>query len=77
MLKIAIILQHFPFQNVNLKDREQVLVPPVVWSPNLKYGFVGCMRDLVINGRATDIVDYAKNQDSGRNHSLASFFLIK
>ena len=55
-------------QNVYLKDRERVRVPPVVWSPNLKYGFVGCMRDLVINGRATDIVDYAKNQDSGMTY---------
>jgi len=50
-----------------LKDREQVRIPPVVWSPNLKYGYVGCMRDLVINGRALDIVEYAKNQNSGLN----------
>ncbi len=46
-------------------DRETFRLPPVIWSANLRLGFVGCMRDVVVNGRAIDIVDYAQKQDSG------------
>ncbi|XP_068083571.1 neurexin 1 [Anabrus simplex] len=42
-----------------------VMVPPVVWAGVLRYGFVGCMRDLVINSNAIDIAGYARQQDSG------------
>ncbi|XP_021923608.1 neurexin-3 isoform X5 [Zootermopsis nevadensis] len=40
-------------------------VPPVLWAGVLRHGYVGCMRDLVINGNAIDIAGYARRQDSG------------
>ncbi|XP_048506164.1 neurexin-3 isoform X4 [Athalia rosae] len=40
-------------------------VPPVLWSGALRQGYVGCMRDLVINGNPVDIAGYAQQQDSG------------
>nr|CAD7395672.1 unnamed protein product [Timema cristinae] len=42
-------------------------VPPVLWAGVLRYGYVGCMRDLVINGNAIDIAGYARQQDYGYN----------
>lgn len=40
-------------------------VPPVLWAGVLRHGFVGCMRDLVINENPIDIAGYARQQDSG------------
>ncbi|XP_035732871.1 neurexin-1-like isoform X7 [Vespa mandarinia] len=40
-------------------------VPPVLWTGTLRQGYVGCMRDLVINGHPVDIAGYAQQQDSG------------
>ncbi|XP_067134301.1 neurexin 1-like isoform X3 [Centruroides vittatus] len=40
-------------------------VPSELWSGMLRYGYVGCMRDLVVNGKAVDIAVFAKKQDSG------------
>ena len=40
-------------------------LPPELWSGSLRYGFVGCLRDLVINGDAVDIASFARRQDSG------------
>ncbi|XP_017793774.1 PREDICTED: neurexin-1a-like [Habropoda laboriosa] len=40
-------------------------VPPVLWTGALRQGYVGCMRDLVINGLPIDIAGYAQQQDSG------------
>ncbi|XP_018360196.1 PREDICTED: neurexin-1 isoform X4 [Trachymyrmex cornetzi] len=40
-------------------------VPPVLWTGALRQGYVGCMRDLVINGNPIDIAGYAQQQDSG------------
>ncbi|XP_042874196.1 neurexin-1-like isoform X2 [Penaeus japonicus] len=42
-----------------------VSVPPELWTGRLGLGYVGCMRDLVINGQASDLTSYAKKQDSG------------
>ncbi|KAK7071824.1 Neurexin-2, partial [Halocaridina rubra] len=42
-----------------------ISVPPELWSGRLGLGYVGCMRDLVINGHAADLASYAKKQDSG------------
>ncbi|XP_054713514.1 neurexin-1-like [Uloborus diversus] len=42
-----------------------VLIPSELWSGSLRYGYVGCMRDLVINGRAVDIAGVSQKQDSG------------
>ncbi|XP_071518617.1 neurexin 1 isoform X3 [Panulirus ornatus] len=47
-----------------------VVVPPEVWTGRLGLGYVGCMRDLVINGLPADLASYAKKQDSG---SIVSF----
>ena len=41
-------------------------VPPVLWTGALRQGYVGCMRDLVINGQPIDIAGYAQQQDSGK-----------
>ena len=30
---------------------EAIFLPPVLWSAGFKRGFVGCLRDLVINGQ--------------------------
>ena len=51
-------------------DRETFRLPPVIWSANLRLGFVGCMRDVVLDGRAIDVVDYAQKQDSGKTIGL-------
>lgn len=40
-------------------------MPPALWTGVLKQGFVGCLRDLNINGKPTDLASYAKQQDSG------------
>ena len=39
--------------------------PPILWSAVLKKGFVGCIRDVVINGKDIDVAKIAENQDSG------------
>ncbi|BES99010.1 Laminin G domain [Nesidiocoris tenuis] len=38
--------------------------PPTLWSAVLSQGFVGCIRDLVLNGKAVDIAQFARAQDS-------------
>ncbi|XP_034944806.1 neurexin-3 isoform X2 [Chelonus insularis] len=40
-------------------------IPPVVWTASLRQGYIGCMRDLIINGIPVDIARYAQQQDSG------------
>lgn len=40
-------------------------VPPGLWSATLKQGYVGCMRDLVVNGSPVDLAAFARQQDSG------------
>ncbi|XP_076166768.1 neurexin 1 isoform X2 [Ptiloglossa arizonensis] len=40
-------------------------VPPVLWTGALRQGYVGCLRDLVINSQSIDIAGYAQQQDSG------------
>ena len=41
-------------------------LPPEVWSASLRSGFVGCLKDLFINGAPIDIVTYAHQQDVGK-----------
>ncbi|XP_049877630.1 neurexin-1-like [Pectinophora gossypiella] len=38
--------------------------PPVLWTAALRQGFVGCIRDLVLNGKPQDLTAYARQQDS-------------
>ncbi|XP_071453531.1 neurexin 1-like, partial [Hetaerina americana] len=42
--------------------RPPVYVPPSVWSVSLRKGFIGCVRDVVINGKVMDIAEFARNQ---------------
>ncbi|KAG1696117.1 Neurexin-3 [Nymphon striatum] len=44
---------------------DAIPIPSELWSGYLGYGYVGCIRDLVVNGEALDIAEYAKKQDSG------------
>ena len=39
--------------------------PPILWSAVLKKGFVGCLKDVVINGKDIDVAKIAEKQDSG------------
>lgn len=43
---------------------------PTVWSAVLRQGFVGCLRDMVIDGHAVDLTKYASHQDSGEHRDL-------
>ncbi|XP_055677367.1 neurexin-1 isoform X2 [Lutzomyia longipalpis] len=38
--------------------------PPAVWTATLRQGYVGCLRDLVLNGKPIDIAAFARQQDS-------------
>ncbi|GFV94084.1 neurexin-3a [Trichonephila clavipes] len=40
-------------------------VPSEVWTAKLNYGYVGCLRQLVINGKTVDLAAQAREQDSG------------
>ncbi|GFT00424.1 neurexin-3b, partial [Nephila pilipes] len=42
-----------------------VLIPSELWSGSLRYGYVGCMKDLIINGRTVDLAGVSQKQDSG------------
>ncbi|XP_037079238.1 neurexin-1a-like [Pollicipes pollicipes] len=46
-------------------DHDRVRVPAQVWSGTRRLGYVGCLRDLVINGSVIDVAKYARRQDSG------------
>ncbi|XP_046687748.1 neurexin-3-like isoform X2 [Homalodisca vitripennis] len=39
-------------------------LPPALWSAVLNIGYVGCIRDFAVNGKALDIAEYARQQDS-------------
>ena len=40
-------------------------LPTAIWSASLKLGYVGCLKDLVINGADIDVVAYTHEQNSG------------
>ncbi|KAG8179390.1 hypothetical protein JTE90_003646 [Oedothorax gibbosus] len=40
-------------------------VPSELWSGALRYGYVGCMRNLAVNGRPVDMAGASQRQDSG------------
>lgn len=46
--------------------------PPAIWTATLRQGFVGCLRDLTLSGKAVDIAAYARQQDSGKFDSKIS-----
>ena len=45
---------------------DNAAIPPSLWSATLRHGYVGCMRDFVINGNAVDLAAFARQQDSGK-----------
>lgn len=51
-------------------------VPPVLWTGTLRQGYVGCMRDLVINSQPVDIAGYAQQQDSGSKNCYNKIFIF-
>ena len=42
-------------------------IPTSIWSASLKLGYVGCLKDLVINGADIDVVAYTHEQNSGKD----------
>ncbi|KAM6289121.1 LOW QUALITY PROTEIN: neurexin-2-like, partial [Aegotheles albertisi] len=40
-------------------------LPPELWTPALRYGFVGCVRDLFVDGRSRDVRGLALAQGGG------------
>ena len=45
-------------------DYDRIPMPAQVWSGTRRIGYVGCMRDLVINGSVIGLATYARRQDS-------------
>lgn len=43
-----------------------IAAPPALWTATLRQGFVGCLRDLILNGKPVDIAAFARQQDSGK-----------
>lgn len=43
-----------------------VPLPAALWSAVLNLGYVGCIRDFVMNGKALDVAEYASQQDSSK-----------
>ena len=46
---------------------DSAAIPPSLWSATLRQGYVGCMRDLMVNGNAVDLAAFARQQDSGKH----------
>ena len=67
----------YSYGSKSLNNRQSYWVPPVLWTATLRQGFVGCFRDLSINGRSIDVADYAKRQDSGKLSSPLVFVILK
>lgn len=49
---------------------DNAAIPSSLWSATLRHGYVGCMRDLVVNGNAVDLAAFARQQDSGNDFNL-------
>ncbi|XP_039993074.1 neurexin 3a [Xiphias gladius] len=45
-------------------DRTNLILPTELWTAMLNYGYVGCIRDLFIDGRSKDIRQIAEAQNS-------------
>lgn len=43
-----------------------IAAPPALWTATLRQGYVGCLRDLILNGKPVDIAAFARQQDSGK-----------
>ena len=40
--------------------------PATVWSGVLRHGYVGCLKELYLNGAQIDLVQHAHQQDVGK-----------
>ena len=47
--------------------------PATVWSGVLRHGYVGCLRELMLNGASIDLVQHAHQQDVGRFINSVSY----
>ncbi|KAG5887691.1 hypothetical protein JTB14_002012 [Gonioctena quinquepunctata] len=48
----------------------EIPVPAGLWTAVLQQGFVGCLKDLVMNNEAVDVAAFAREQDSGSIRTL-------
>lgn len=46
------------------ESRSDLVLPPEVWTALLNYGYVGCVRDLFIDGKSRDVRRLAEIQSS-------------
>lgn len=54
-------------------------VPPGVWTLSMEKGFVGCVRDLVLDGVAINLVSLSIEQDHGKhtfNETNISYYFL-
>nr|XP_023683145.1 neurexin-2-like isoform X2 [Paramormyrops kingsleyae] len=54
------------------ETRTGLMLPPEVWSAALSYGYVGCMRDLFIDGKSQDVRRLAEVQSTPGVSSFCS-----
>lgn len=45
---------------------DQIYWSPAIWTATLRQGYIGCLRDLILNGKPVDIAAFARQQDSGK-----------
>lgn len=55
----------------------EIPVPAGLWTAVLQQGFVGCLKDLVMNNEAVDVASYAREQDSGKEISPSEILNCK
>lgn len=46
------------------ESRQDLILPPEVWTALLNYGYVGCVRDLFIDGKSRDVRRLAEIQSA-------------
>lgn len=62
----------------SMSNRKQLTnLPPDLWTGSLKYGFIGCLRDLVINNKIINLKSYLNDQDSSAVRPSCHFSLLQ
>nr|XP_005995332.1 PREDICTED: neurexin-2-beta [Latimeria chalumnae] len=59
------------------ENKAELIIPPEVWTAFLNYGFVGCVRDLFIDGKSRDVRQLAEMQNMGGVSSFCSKETLK
>lgn len=59
------------------ENRLDLILPPEVWTAFLNYGFVGCVRDLFIDGKSRDVRRLAEVQSVAGVSSFCSRETLK